>query len=110
MPDDLRFYQKKPVKNNEPLYVCYPSCGNIQEIYKKECEICGFDLRLEISNSGGGNVKKKDIDRLVKIKSMQDEMYNQLRELVRLRGYKSGYAFFLFKDLLSNAGKQGSLS
>ena len=39
---------------------------------------------------------------------MQDEMYNQLRELVKLRGYKSGYAFFLFKDLLSNAGKQGT--
>ena len=108
MPDDLRFYQPKPIRNDEPLYIQCPECGNIQEIHIKECIICGYDLRVSIEKLKGGSKSKKSLERLVLIKSMQDEMYNKLIELVQWYGYKKGYSYHLFRDLLSSAKSQGT--
>ena len=51
---------------------------------------------------------KKDINRLIQIKSKQDELYEELKQLVLERGHKRGFAWYLFKDLLSNAKTQGT--
>jgi hypothetical protein len=39
---------------------------------------------------------------------MQDSMLEALRELVKEREYKAGYAWHLHKDLLMNAKGQGT--
>lgn len=109
--DDDRYYSFKPVKNNEGKYKQCPECGNIEPVEAKECSICGYSFEYEMEQQASGVSKpkpKKELERLVKIKSMQDELYNSLVGLVVARGYKRGYAYHLFKDLLMNAKAQGT--
>lgn len=99
-PDDYRFYTAKKPKNNEPLFVCCPECGNVEPIHVKQCTICGYDLNIVIEQSKGKPQPKKQLEALVRTYSLQDELYNKIRELVKAKGYKPAYSWFLFKEML----------
>ena len=71
----------------------------------KVCSVCGYEFAEEDEEKECDCKKvtgKKQIERLIKIKSMQDELMLELRKLVLERGYKRGYAFYMFRDLLKN--------
>src|SRR5574344_221450 len=108
LAEDYRYYAVHKAKNNEPLYVCCPECGNVEPIHVKQCTICGYDLNIVIEQSKGKPQPKKQLEALIRTYSLQDELYNKIRELVRERGHKSGYAFHLFRMLLER--KANSLS
>src|SRR5574344_1337482 len=108
LAEDYRYYAVHKAKNNEPLYVCCPECGNVEPIHVKQCTICGYDLNIVIEQSKGKPQPKKQLEKLIRTYSLQDELYNKIRELVRERGHKSGYAFHLFRMLLER--KANSLS
>lgn len=108
LPDDLRYFSFRKPKELEELARDCPICGAISEIYIQICPICGYSFELVEEQGSGRKKSKKQLERLVKIKSMQDEMLARLRELVKDRGYKAGYSWFLFKDLLMNAKGQGT--
>lgn len=107
LPDDLRFYHFAPKREDEIPYIMCPNCGNIEENNVKVCSVCGYDFSPIIEESKGkGRINKKEIERLIKIHSMQEDMYNKLQEYVISKGHKRGYAWFLFKKLLENAKTQ----
>ena len=100
-PDDYRFYTVKKPKNDEPLFQQCPECGNIEPIHVKQCSICGYDLTIAIEQGKGtSKATKKQLEQLIRTYSLQDEVYNKIRELVKERGHKAGYAWFLFKSML----------
>ena len=107
LAEDLRFYSPKKIKKDEPLFKDCPECGNIESIHVKECSICNynFELKEELSTY---KKTKQQLEKLIKIKSKQQEIYEKLQELVKLRDYKSGFAWYLFKDLLINAKNQNT--
>ena len=107
LPDDYRFYRFAPKKNNEPEYLQCPECGNIEKVGVKNCSVCGYDF-TPIIEGGSGKASKKEIERLIKIHSAQEELLKELRSLVKDRGYKAGYSWWLFKDLLQNARTQNT--
>ena len=106
LPQDYRYYTNKPKKENEPQVKDCPECGSIEPIGATTCSICGYEF-------GSGKDKKRkigkrEVERMIKVQSMQDELFKELRKLVLERGYKRGYAFWLYKDLLQNAKRQGT--
>lgn len=107
--EDLRYYVTKKPKNDEPLYVCCPECGNVEPIHVKQCTICGYDLNIVIEQSKGKPQPKKQLEKLIRTYSLQDEVYNKIRELVRERGHKSGYAWHLFKMMLERKSNRLSM-
>ena len=94
-----------------------PKCGNIEPIHVKQCSICGYDLTIAIEQGKGtSKATKKQLEQLIRTYSLQEEVYNKIRELVKERGHKAGYSWFLFKTMLekkvtacpcSNSTKQG---
>ena len=68
--------------------------------------MCGYDLSVIIEKGSGGKVSKKELERLQRIKSMQGDLYNALFDLTKYYGYKLGYAYYLYRDLLTNAKQQ----
>ena len=109
--DDDRYFTFKPKKENEITIKQCPECGNIEPIEAKECTICGFEFKLieeEIANGGSRPKNKKQLERLIKIQSMQDEMYSKIKEMVLERGFKRGFSYYLYRDLLKNAKVQGT--
>lgn len=107
LPDDYRFYQFAPKRDNEPEYQQCPECGNIERVGVKVCSVCGYDF-TPIIEGGSSKVSKKEIERLVKLHSAQEDLLKELRKLVVERGYKTGYSWWLFKDLLQNAKTQNT--
>lgn len=107
LPDDYRFYQFAPKRDNEPEWQQCPECGNIERVGVKVCSVCGYDF-TPIIEGGSSKISKKEIERLVKLHSAQEEMYRGLQDYVVSRGYKKGYAWFLFKSMLENAKTQGT--
>lgn len=108
LPEDYRYYQFAPKKDNESEYVQCPECGNIERVGVRVCSVCGYDFAPIIEQSSGNKMRKKEIERLIKIHSAQEDLLNELRKLVKERGYKAGYSWYLFKDLLQNAKIQGT--
>lgn len=111
LPQDYRYHAHKPKKENAPDWRECPNCGAIEPYNAKVCSICGYEfneLVEENENKIKKTVKKKEIERLIKIKSMQDELYSELRKLVLERGYKRGFSYYLFRDLLQNGKSQGT--
>lgn len=108
LPDDYRFYSQKPKKEKQAQYRECPECGNIEPIHAKQCSICGYEFTVENDLKDNADKPKKDINRLIQIKSKQDELYEELKELVKERGHKRGFTWYLFKDLLKNSKTQGT--
>ena len=107
--DDLRFYQHQKPKDDEILYKMCPECSNIELVHIKECTICGYLFEIiEEEETNSRPKPKKELERLILVKSYQDELYDNIKELVKERGYKNGYAWHLFKDLLTNAKQQST--
>lgn len=109
--DDDRYFTFKPKKENETTVKQCPNCGSIEPIDAKECTICGFEFKLiedDIEKGCGKPKSKKELERLIKMKSMQDEMYSKIKEMVIERRYKRGFAYFLYRGLLKNAKSQGT--
>lgn len=107
-PDDYRFYKFAPKKENESEWKQCPNCGAIEPVNNQICTVCGYDFRPIEEYKGKSKISKKEIERLVLLKSMQEELLNELRKLVSERGHKKGFAWYLFKDLLQNAKTQGT--
>lgn len=108
LPDDLRYYKFAPKKDNESEYIQCPECGNIEHVGVKVCSVCGYDFSPIIEQGNGIKMRKKEIERLIKIHSAQEDLLKELRVLVKERGYKTGYSWWLFKDLLKNAKTQNT--
>ena len=108
LPDDYRFYQFAPKRDNEPEWQQCPECGNIERVGVKVCSVCGYDFTPIIEKGSGNKVSKKEIEKLIKIKSAQEDLLKELRSLVKERGYKQGYSWWLFRDLLLNAKTQNT--
>jgi superfamily II DNA or RNA helicase len=99
--EDVRYYVPRKPKNDEPLFQQCPECGNIEPIHVKQCSICGYDLTIAIEQSKGTSKQtKKQLEQLIRTYSLQDEVYNKIRELVKAKGYKPAYSWFLFKEML----------
>lgn len=111
LPQDYRYYKHKPKKENEPEFKECVNCGAIEPYNAKVCSVCGYEFdeeKQENESKVKKIVKRKQIERLIKIKSMQEELFTELRKLVLERGYKRGFAYYLFRDLLQNARQQGT--
>lgn len=83
--DAIRSYLPKPPKSNDnddyDEIEC-PVCGFVFPITEKECPQCGFMLDFDEDLEGGGGKpkKKKDFDRLIKLKSLQKELHDTIYE------------------------------
>lgn len=110
LPQDYRFYTPRKPKNDEPLFRGCPECGNVEPIHILECSICGYDFRLidDEPKGTGSKVSKKELDRLVKVYSLQEKLYNEIKDLIKERGYKPGMAWHLFRNMLKK--KSNNLS
>ena len=109
LPQDYRYYKFKPKNFTKSEYKECPECGNIELESAKVCSVCGYEFAEENEENESDCKKvtgRKQIERMIKIKSMQDELMLELRKLVLERGYKRGYAFYMFRDLLKNAKAQ----
>lgn len=107
LPQDYRYYMTRPKKDNEPLWKDCPECGNVEPMGARVCSACGYEFEFDEKKDKALR-SKKEITRLIKVKSMQDDLLKELRKLVSERGYKRGYSWYLYKDLLKNAKQQGT--
>lgn len=107
LPQDYRYFTTRPKKDNEPQMKDCPQCGSIEPINATTCSVCGYEFEVEEEKQTVKRTKKA-IERMIKVKSMQDDLLNELRKLVLERGYKRGYSWYLYKDLLKNAKQQGT--
>lgn len=86
--DAIRSYVKKPPKevNEDFDEIECPVCGYIFPISEKECPQCGFVLDFDENLEGGGRPlkKKKDFERLIKLKSVQKELHDTIYEFAGL--------------------------
>lgn len=83
--DAIRSYLPKPPKssdNDDYDEIECPVCGFVFPITEKECPQCGFMLDFDEDLEGGGGrpKKKKDFDRLIKLKSLQKELHDTIYE------------------------------
>ncbi len=83
--DAIRSYLPKPPKSNDNEdydEIECPVCGFVFPITEKECPQCGFMLDFDEDLEGGGGKpkKKKDFDRLIKLKSLQKELHDTIYE------------------------------
>ena len=86
--DAIRSYVKKPPKEVSEDFdeIECPVCGYIFPISEKECPQCGFVLDFDENLEGGGRPpkKKKDFERLIKLKSVQKELHDTIYEFAGL--------------------------
>lgn len=99
LPEDYRFYQKAPIKNDESPYKMCPECGNILAKHIKKCDVCGYEFTAEEMITVS-KPKKSEMERLEKAMNLQKELKTQIYSLVKEQGYKNGYSYFLFIDTL----------
>lgn len=97
--NDLRFYKYKQDENQFTHKDC-PECGAIVNKATSVCPYCGYDFSMtkEAKSHNGGN--KKELERLQKALSLQQELRQKIEALVNSRGYKNGYKWYLFIDCL----------
>ena len=100
LPDDLRFYTKEPVKKHAKAtdMIC-PECGAVVSIDTKICPYCGYEFTAE-QIASATKQSKKEIDRMVKALDLQKELKEKIKAEVIHRGYKRGFAWYLFVDCL----------
>lgn len=96
--NDLRFYTPAPPEAEYKYKEC-PECGNILLKHMKKCDVCGYEFTVEEMMSVT-KPKKNEIERLEKAMNLQQELKKQIYELVKLQGYKNGYGYYLFIDML----------
>lgn len=63
-----------------------PACGFVFDISEKECPECGFQLDFDDGEGGGGGKpkRKRDIEKLIKLKSVQKELHDVIYGFVNL--------------------------
>ena len=96
--NDLRFFRPKLNQEEACTVKQCPECGAIVNKTVKICPYCGYDfttIQEEVKPA-----RKKEIERLERAFDMQRELKQQIARLVELRGYKSGYKWYLFLDCL----------
>ena len=78
--DAIRSYETEPkAQKTEKEYAgleC-PVCHTVFEIKEKKCPQCGFIVDFELENDiggGGSTKKKKEFEKLIKLKSLQQEL------------------------------------
>ena len=96
--DDIRFFKFKEKIRNESPYKDCPECGSIVSINAHKCPYCGYEF--DAVEQTKGSVPKKELLRLQKAFSMQQQLKQQISDLVDIRGYKQGYKWYLFLDCL----------
>ncbi len=97
--NDLRYFRPKQRLADSCTVKQCPECGAIVEKTISICPYCGYEF-TEIDEQCNNSTNKKNIQRLEKAFSMQNEIKKQIAELVEERGYKNGYKWFLFIDCL----------
>lgn len=97
LPEDYREYISKPKKENELLYKECPECGTIVSINASQCTYCEY--LFNESSLTSSKKSKKELEKLIIAKSIQQECLESLRAYVIERGYRKGYAFYLIKEL-----------
>lgn len=96
--NDLRFYMPAPPEAEYKYKEC-PECGNILPKHIKKCDVCGYEFTTEEMLTVS-KPKKKEIERLEKAMNLQKELKQNIYELVKEQGYKNGYSYYLFIDVL----------
>ncbi len=96
-PDEIRVFDFKHPKKDEirlEFKKC-PKCEQMVRINVSECPYCGYKFTAEDEKP----VTKAEAEKLTKLRNLQNEGLELLREVVVTRGYKKGYAFFLMKNI-----------
>lgn len=96
--NDLRFYVPAPPKAEYKYKEC-PECGNILPKHIKKCDVCGYEFTTEEMITVS-KPKKKEIERLEKAMNLQKELKKEIYNLVLEQGYKRGFSYYLFIDVL----------
>lgn len=95
-PDDIRVFTKKPDK--DLITVNEKKCPECEMVLKKQaqvCPYCGYIFTGEEPKIDN----KKEVQKLVKLKNLQDECLNILYDEVQARKHKKGYGFYILKDI-----------
>lgn len=83
---EYKFAPPKKDKEEEYTEIQCPICGTVFKIDEGVCPECGFVLELD--EEGEGNVKKpkskKDFEKLIKLKSVQQELHDIIFEFAGL--------------------------
>lgn len=96
--NDLRFYVPAPPEAEYKYKEC-PECGNILPKHIKKCDVCGYEFTTEEMITVS-KPKKKEIERLEKAMNLQKELKKEIYNLVLEQGYKRGFSYYLFIDVL----------
>lgn len=96
--NDLRFYIPAPPEAEYKYKEC-PECGNILPKQIKKCDVCGYEFTTEEMITVS-KPKKKEIERLEKAMNLQKELKKEIYNLVLEQGYKRGFSYYLFIDVL----------
>ena len=96
--NDLRFYIPAPPEAEYKYKEC-PECGNILPKHTKKCDVCGYEFTTEEMLTVS-KPKKKEIARLEKAMNLQKELKKEIYNLVLEQGYKRGFSYYLFIDVL----------
>lgn len=86
--DDIRSYIPAPPKKEKEVFdeIECPICSTVFSIASGICPECGF--KLELDNDGEGNAKppknKKEFEKLIKLKSLQEELHDVIFEFAGL--------------------------
>lgn len=96
--NDLRFYVPAPPEAEYKYKEC-PECGNILPKHIKKCDVCGYEFTVEEMITVS-KPKKKEIERLEKAMNLQKELKKEIYNLVLEQGYKRGFSYYLFIDVL----------
>ena len=97
--NDLRFYKHKRDENQFTHKDC-PECGAIVSRATSVCPYCGYDFSAVEDATTRNKGNKKELERLQKALSLQQELKQKIEALVNSRGYKNGYKWYLFIDCL----------
>ena len=97
--NDLRFYKRKRDENQCTHKDC-PECGAIVSKAILVCPYCGYDFSAIEDATTRNKGNKKELERLQKAFSLQQELKQKIEALVNSRGYKNGYKWYLFVDCL----------
>ena len=65
----------------------------------KKCDVCGYEFTTEEMITVS-KPKKKEIERLEKAMNLQKELKKEIYNLVLEQGYKRGFSYYLFIDVL----------
>jgi len=97
-PDEIRVFTfKQPKKDEVRLeFKKCPTCNQMVRLNASECPYCGYKFG---EGEGEEPITKAEAEKLTKLRNLQHEGLELLREVIIERGYKKGYAFFLMKNI-----------